>query len=57
MVIFIRDALATRTENESYIDAVIRGSAWRLRPKLMTVAAVVFSLVPSRCRRGLAWTS
>jgi Cu(I)/Ag(I) efflux system membrane protein CusA/SilA len=46
MVIFIRDALATRTEGESYIDAVIRGSAWRLRPKLMTVAAVVFSLVP-----------
>jgi len=46
MVIFIRDALATRTANESYIDAVIRGSAWRLRPKLMTVAAVVFSLVP-----------
>jgi Cu(I)/Ag(I) efflux system membrane protein CusA/SilA len=46
MVIFIRDALATRTAEESYIDAVIRGSTWRLRPKLMTVAAVVFSLVP-----------
>jgi Cu(I)/Ag(I) efflux system membrane protein CusA/SilA len=46
MVIFIRDALASRTEGESYTDAVIRGSTWRLRPKLMTVAAVIFSLVP-----------
>jgi len=46
MVIFIREALEHRTANESYIDAVIRGSTLRLRPKLMTVAAVVFSLVP-----------
>ena len=46
MVIFIREALANKAEDESYIDAVIRGSTWRLRPKLMTVAAVVFSLVP-----------
>jgi Cu(I)/Ag(I) efflux system membrane protein CusA/SilA len=46
MVVFIRDALATKSEDESYIDAVIRGSTWRLRPKLMTVAAVIFSLVP-----------
>jgi len=46
MVIFIRDALARRTEGESYIDAVIAGSAARLRPKLMTVAAVILSLLP-----------
>ena len=46
MVIFIREALQNRAADESYIDAVIRGSALRLRPKLMTVAAVVFSLVP-----------
>jgi Cu(I)/Ag(I) efflux system membrane protein CusA/SilA len=46
MVIFIREALANRAESESYIDAVIRGSTSRLRPKLMTVAAVVLSLLP-----------
>jgi len=46
MVIFIRESLANRTESESYIDAVMRGSASRLRPKLMTVAAVVLSLLP-----------
>lgn len=46
MVVFIRDALATKAEDESFIDAVIRGSTWRLRPKLMTVAAVIFSLIP-----------
>jgi copper/silver efflux system protein len=46
MVIFIREALEHKTAEESYIDAVIRGSTLRLRPKLMTVAAVVFSLVP-----------
>ncbi|HEX4999749.1 MAG TPA: efflux RND transporter permease subunit [Terriglobia bacterium] len=46
MVIFIREALAERQPEESYIDAVIRGSTLRLRPKLMTVAAVIFSLAP-----------
>jgi Cu(I)/Ag(I) efflux system membrane protein CusA/SilA len=46
MVIFIREALASRKDNESYIDAVVRGSTLRLRPKLMTVAAVIFSLAP-----------
>jgi len=46
MVIFIREALESRTESESYTDAVIRGSATRLRPKLMTVAAVILSLLP-----------
>jgi Cu(I)/Ag(I) efflux system membrane protein CusA/SilA len=46
MVIFIRDALTRKTERDSYIDAVIDGSAARLRPKLMTVAAVILSLLP-----------
>ena len=46
MVIFIRDALANRTESQSYIDAVIDGSASRLRPKLMTVASIILSLLP-----------
>ena len=46
MVIFIRDALARRTAGESYIEAVIDGSAARLRPKLMTVGAVILSLLP-----------
>jgi Cu(I)/Ag(I) efflux system membrane protein CusA/SilA len=46
MVIFIRDALARRGDNESYVDAVIENSAARLRPKLMTVAAVILSLLP-----------
>jgi len=46
MVIFIRESLANRTVTESYIDAVMRGSTSRLRPKLMTVAAVILSLLP-----------
>jgi Cu(I)/Ag(I) efflux system membrane protein CusA/SilA len=46
MVIFIRAALDRRPANQSYIDAVIDGSAARLRPKLMTVAAIVLSLLP-----------
>jgi Cu(I)/Ag(I) efflux system membrane protein CusA/SilA len=44
MVVFIRDALAHRTEDQSYIDAVIEGSTARLRPKLMTVATIILSL-------------
>ncbi|MEP7310884.1 MAG: CusA/CzcA family heavy metal efflux RND transporter [Acidobacteriota bacterium] len=46
MVIFIRGALDHRREGQSYVDAVIDGSATRLRPKLMTVAAIVLSLLP-----------
>jgi copper/silver efflux system protein len=46
MVIFIRHALDSRTESESFADAVVRGSVSRLRPKLMTVAAVILSLLP-----------
>jgi Cu(I)/Ag(I) efflux system membrane protein CusA/SilA len=46
MVIFIRAALDHRKDGESYIDAVVEGSAARLRPKLMTVAAIIFSLIP-----------
>src|SRR4029079_18134466 len=46
MVIFIRGALDHRSDGQSYIDAVVAGSATRLRPKLMTVAAIVLSLLP-----------
>jgi Cu(I)/Ag(I) efflux system membrane protein CusA/SilA len=46
MVIFIRAALENRADGQSYIDAVIDGSAARLRPKLMTVAAIIMSLLP-----------
>ena len=46
MIEFIRAALATRTADQSYMDAVIEGSAARLRPKLMTVATTVLGLLP-----------
>jgi copper/silver efflux system protein len=44
MVIFIREALAAKTADESLVDAVIAGSTARLRPKLMTVATIILSL-------------
>src|SRR5262249_59345543 len=46
MVIFIRAALDHRRDGQSFVDAVIDGSAARLRPKVMTVAAVIPSLPP-----------
>jgi Cu(I)/Ag(I) efflux system membrane protein CusA/SilA len=46
MIVFIRQALSRRKDAESYMDAVIEGSTARLRPKLMTVAATVLSLLP-----------
>jgi Cu(I)/Ag(I) efflux system membrane protein CusA/SilA len=46
MVMFIHQALANRVEGQSFIDAVVEGSASRLRPKLMTVAAIILSLLP-----------
>jgi len=46
MVVFIRHALDARPEGQSYVDAVIDGSTLRLRPKLMTVAAIILSLLP-----------
>jgi len=46
MVEFIRDALQQRAVGESFKEAVMRGSAARLRPKLMTVATTVLGLVP-----------
>jgi len=52
MVIFIRAALDRRIEGQSYVDAVIEGSATRLRPKLMTVAAIVLSLIPIMLSNG-----
>jgi Cu(I)/Ag(I) efflux system membrane protein CusA/SilA len=52
MVIFIRAALDARRPEQSYVDAVVDGSASRLRPKLMTVAAIVLSLLPVMFARG-----
>ena len=52
MIEFIREALARRTAEQSYMDAVIEGSAARLRPKLMTVATTVFGLLPIMLATG-----
>ena len=46
MIIFIRRALEHRTEQQTYMDAVLEGSVLRLRPKLMTVGVTVLSLLP-----------
>jgi Cu(I)/Ag(I) efflux system membrane protein CusA/SilA len=46
MIEFIREALAQRTREQSYMEAVVEGSVARLRPKLMTVATTVFGLLP-----------
>ena len=44
MVAFIREALARKTADQTFVDAVVDGSVNRLRPKLMTVATIVLSL-------------
>jgi Cu(I)/Ag(I) efflux system membrane protein CusA/SilA len=44
MVIFIREALANKPDDQSFLDAVVQGSTARLRPKLMTVATIILSL-------------
>jgi Cu(I)/Ag(I) efflux system membrane protein CusA/SilA len=46
MVMFIQAALDHRTPGQSYVGAVIEGSVSRLRPKLMTVGAIIVSLIP-----------
>jgi Cu(I)/Ag(I) efflux system membrane protein CusA/SilA len=52
MIEFIREALASRTPEQSYMDAVVQGSVARLRPKLMTVATTVFGLLPIMLSSG-----
>jgi copper/silver efflux system protein len=52
MIEFIRDALARRTAQQPYVDAVIEGSVARLRPKLMTVATTVLGLIPIMLASG-----
>ena len=52
MIEFIRDALAHRTETQTYMEAVVEGSAARLRPKLMTVATTVLGLLPIMLATG-----
>ena len=52
MIEFIRDALARRTANQPYVEAVIEGSVARLRPKLMTVATTVLGLIPIMLATG-----
>jgi Cu(I)/Ag(I) efflux system membrane protein CusA/SilA len=52
MIEFIREALAQRTNDQSYVDAVIEGSVARLRPKLMTVATTVLGLLPIMLSTG-----
>jgi copper/silver efflux system protein len=52
MIIFIRQALARKRPDETYMEAVLDGSVLRLRPKLMTVAATVLSLIPIMVSTG-----
>jgi Cu(I)/Ag(I) efflux system membrane protein CusA/SilA len=52
MIIFIRQALARRNADTPYMESVLQGSIARLRPKLMTVAATVLSLLPIMLSHG-----
>ena len=59
MVVYLHEALERRLASgqpltlESILDAVIEGAAHRLRPKLMTVTAVLASLVPILWESGI----
>ncbi len=52
MIIFIREAIDKRTPEQSFESAVLDGSVARLRPKMMTVAAIVLSLLPVLLSHG-----
>jgi Cu(I)/Ag(I) efflux system membrane protein CusA/SilA len=52
MIEFIRDAVHQHAARQGYVDAVIRGSVARLRPKLMTVATTVLGLLPIMLASG-----
>jgi copper/silver efflux system protein len=59
MVVYLHEALdrrlasTTLLTNEDIRDAAIEGAVQRLRPKLMTVSAVLASLVPILWERGI----
>ena len=48
----IRDSLERRGPDGAYVEAVVEGSAMRLRPKLMTVATTVLGLIPIMLSSG-----
>ncbi len=48
-----RKALGTPMTDESLLEAVIEGAVQRLRPKLMTVTAVILSLAPILWETGI----
>ena len=52
MIVFIRQALARRQDDQTYMEAVVEGSVARLRPKMMTVAATALSLLPIMLSAG-----
>jgi copper/silver efflux system protein len=52
MIIFIRQALARDGADTPYMERVLKGSIARLRPKLMTVAATILSLLPVLLSHG-----
>jgi Cu(I)/Ag(I) efflux system membrane protein CusA/SilA len=46
MIVYLDEALKNKKEHESLIDAIVNGAVLRLRPKLMTVFAILGGLVP-----------
>ncbi|HHD83294.1 MAG TPA: efflux RND transporter permease subunit, partial [Campylobacteraceae bacterium] len=53
MVVYLDEALRERKAGESFKDVVINGAALRLRPKLMTVFAILGGLVPILYIKGV----
>ncbi len=53
MVVYLDEALKNRKPHEDFRDVVINGAALRLRPKLMTVFAILGGLVPILYIKGV----